>query len=133
MNKGERKKAKWAKKREQAKALRQRETEASKPKPKKRIKLEFRELQPRRSQHDVTMAADRSRSIPSHSRGGLGGLGPDNRVECYEDPELARREVRAREEIEKKKKQVAPLYSKGGYQYIGNADPEIIRDLGKKR
>lgn len=49
------------------------------------------------------------------------------------DGEMAEREAIAQEKIEQKKKMVAPLYSKGGYQYIGDVDNEIIKDLGKKK
>lgn len=50
----------------------------------------------------------------------------------YEDIDLAERERTAQIEIQKKKKRVAPLFSKGGYQYIGDAPPEIVKNLGKK-
>lgn len=46
--------------------------------------------------------------------------------------EMAEREALAQEEIERKKKMVAPLYNKGGYQYVGDAPPEIIKTLGRK-
>ena len=46
--------------------------------------------------------------------------------------ELAEREAAAQREIERKKKMVAPLYNKGGYQYVGDASEEIIKNLGKK-
>ena len=45
--------------------------------------------------------------------------------------EMAERERIAQEELERKKKQTAPLYNKGPVQYIDDI-PEIIRDLGKK-
>lgn len=44
--------------------------------------------------------------------------------------EMLEREKAAQEEIERKKKRVAPLFSKGAYQYI--TDDELVRDLGKK-
>lgn len=50
----------------------------------------------------------------------------------YDEPELIERERLAQIEIENKKKRVAPLYSKGNYQYIGDAPEEIIKNLGKK-
>lgn len=46
--------------------------------------------------------------------------------------EMAEREAKAQAEIERKKTMVAPLFNKGGLQYIGDAPPEIIRNLGRK-
>jgi hypothetical protein len=46
--------------------------------------------------------------------------------------EMADREKVARVEIERKKTMCAPLYNKGGYQYIGDVPPEIIKTLGRK-
>lgn len=43
---------------------------------------------------------------------------------------MKEREKIAQEEIERKKKRVAPLYSKGGYQYI--TDYEDLTTIGKK-
>ena len=40
------------------------------------------------------------------------------------------REKKAQEEIERKKLRVAPLYSKGGYQYI--SDDTDLTTLGRK-
>lgn len=57
-------------------------------------------------------------------------LNLENKV-VYEDEELIERERIAQEEIERKKKQVAPMYSKGAYQYI--TSPELLHDLGKKK
>lgn len=48
------------------------------------------------------------------------------------DAEYMRRECVAREIAEERKKMVAPLYSKGSYQYIGDAPKEIIQNLGRK-
>lgn len=48
---------------------------------------------------------------------------------CYEG-EMAEREKRAQQEIARKKMSVAPLYNKGGYQYITpETDPKT---LGRK-
>lgn len=49
------------------------------------------------------------------------------------DPEWVAREQIAQQEIEKKKTRLAPMYNKGGYQYIDpNAPEEIVKNLGKK-
>ena len=40
------------------------------------------------------------------------------------------REKKAQEEIERKKLRVAPLYSKGGYQYI--TDDTDLKTIGRK-
>jgi|SRR6185312_4032489 len=48
------------------------------------------------------------------------------------DDEYLRREEAARKISEERKKMVAPLYNKGGYQYIGDAPKEIIQNLGRK-
>lgn len=49
------------------------------------------------------------------------------------DPEWVAREQIAQQEIERKKKQVAPLYNKAGYEYVGGVtDPTILKNLGKK-
>lgn len=48
----------------------------------------------------------------------------------YSD-EMIERERIARLHSEELKKQTAPLYNKGPYQFIGE-DPEIIKNLGKK-
>jgi hypothetical protein len=50
----------------------------------------------------------------------------------YEDEEMMKRETAAQEEKKRKSKMVAPLYNKGGYQYVGDAPPEIIKNLGRK-
>jgi hypothetical protein len=43
------------------------------------------------------------------------------------------REAAAAVETERKKKMVAPMWNKGGYQYVGDdAPPEIIQGLGRK-
>lgn len=44
--------------------------------------------------------------------------------------ELAKREEEARKEVEAKKKRVAPLFNKGGYQYI--TDGTDLKDIGRK-
>lgn len=46
--------------------------------------------------------------------------------------ELIERERMARQVAEHRKTMTAPLYSKGPYQYVGDAPPEIIETLGRK-
>lgn len=55
----------------------------------------------------------------------------DDGFVAYEG-ELADREALAQLEIARKRTQIAPLYNKGGYQFIGDAPPEIIKGLGRK-
>lgn len=45
-------------------------------------------------------------------------------------PEMQQRELAAQKEIERKKKRVAILYNKGGYQYVSDATD--LTTLGKK-
>jgi len=47
------------------------------------------------------------------------------------DEEMLERERKAKLVTEDLKKMTAPLFNKGGYQFIGS-DPEIIKNLGKK-
>ena len=51
-------------------------------------------------------------------------------VQKYEDPEMALREAIAQEEIALKRQRTAPLFNKGGYQYI--SDEMDLKTLGKK-
>lgn len=46
--------------------------------------------------------------------------------------EMAEREAAAQKEITRKKSMTAPIYNKGGYQYVGDMPPEIIKTLGRK-
>lgn len=52
------------------------------------------------------------------------------RIERY-DGEMGLRELKAQMELERKKKQVAPAYSKGAYQFI--SDETDLTDLGRKK
>lgn len=52
------------------------------------------------------------------------------RIPRYTD-EMLEREQKAQEEIERKKKRLAPHYSKGPYQYITDDTP--LEDLGRKK
>ena len=63
------------------------------------------------------------------------GIGSPVKVEHRKrySGEMAEREKKAQEEIERKKKRVAPMGNKMAYQYIGdNPDPEILKGLGRK-
>jgi hypothetical protein len=70
------------------------------------------------------------------SRESIGGLAPQRSVmnslwkPPHEDPEMAQRERKAQERIAQRNKQVAPAYSKGGYQLI--TDVNDFRTAGKK-
>lgn len=46
--------------------------------------------------------------------------------------EMAEREAQAQKEIARKKTMTAPTYNKGGYQYIGDMPPDVIKTLGRK-
>ena len=49
----------------------------------------------------------------------------------YDDEEMRERERLAQKEIKRKKMRVAPMYNKGGYQYVTDeTDPS---DLGRKK
>lgn len=53
------------------------------------------------------------------------------KIEIEYNEEMIERERIAKLQSEELKKQTAPLYNKGPYQYIGT-DPDIIKNLGKK-
>lgn len=130
--KGQRKKAFWAKQRvlnAETRAAEKKANTARKP----RKRREFVELKPREGKFVITEAMQRTANAPSAN--------PDyqcrdiTRAEVkstMSEQEYVQREQAARVEIERKKKQVAPLYNKGGYQYVGDAPPEIIETLGRK-
>jgi hypothetical protein len=128
--KGLRKKAMWAKKRAanaEAKAAAKLENTVKRFK-----KPKFTELRQRESRVVITEAMQRTADLPSAScRVAVTRTG--SRPEPSMTPEeYAIREAAAQLEIKRKKTQVAPMWNKGGYQYVGDAPPEIIRNLGKK-
>lgn len=126
MASGLRKKAMWAKKRAENAAKREEERKAALPT--RKVRKVFTELKPRESKFVITEAMKRTASAPSATapvRSPI--LKPVDRSE-----EWLRREAAAHAETERKKKMVAPLYNKGGYQYVGDAPPEIIKTLGRK-
>lgn len=57
---------------------------------------------------------------------------PDQEKQVEHDDEYLMREEAAIKIAQERKKMVAPLYNKGGYQYIGDAPKEIIQNLGRK-
>ena len=68
--------------------------------------------------------------IPSKIDSFLAEHAPRNAVPTKYDGELAVREAVAQEEIARKAKCVAPLYSKGAYQYV--ATEEQAKWVGRK-
>lgn len=128
MTKGERKKEMWAKKRAQKEKQRIAEAEKAKPMRRKKVVREFRPLQPQVSRHVMTEGMLKAARLPSNV-----AAVPSVKDSVIElTPDMAEREKLAQQEISRKKKRVAPLYNKGGYQYVGDAPPEIIQTLGRK-
>ena len=73
------------------------------------------------------MSTVRKPNLPPLSNGFGNGLTTDNSILTHMHKESA--EVQA--EIERKRTRTAPLYSKGGYQYIGDSD--YITSIGRKK
>jgi hypothetical protein len=71
-----------------------------------------------------------SSHIPSKIDSFLAENAPQNAVPVKYDGELAVREAVAQEEIARKAKCVAPLYSKGAYQYVSTE--EQAKWVGRK-
>ncbi len=133
--KGQKKKALWAKKRAANAEKREAERKANVAKP-FRKKREFVELKPRDTKYVITDAMKKAASAPSAAMPDPTGVvrieGKKAKRNMGED-EYARREAEAQQEIKRKKKKVAPLYNKGGLQYIDDDAPkEIIHNLGRK-
>lgn len=129
--KGQRKKAMWAKKRVENAAKREAERKENTVRT-PRKKREFVELKPRESKFVITEGMAKVAALPS-ARGTTLTLDKIDRSKTIlPEDEYKRREAAARAEIERKKKQIAPLWNKGGLQYIGDAPPEIIETLGRK-
>lgn len=55
----------------------------------------------------------------------------NRRVET--DEEMIERDMRARQEYERKKQRTGPLYNKGGYQYFGELDLAELQKGGLRR
>lgn len=130
--KGQRKKAMWAKKRVENAAKREAEKKVNTArKPRKR--KEFVELKPRDSKFVITAEMERIAALPSLGVKGTVIAKRKTVKPQMSEEDYAKREAAAKAEIERKKKQVAPLYNKGGYQYVGDDAPkEIIHNLGRK-
>jgi hypothetical protein len=126
--KGESLKRWW--KLERARRAEEREKERKAALPAKKQKRVFTPLKPRPTKWVITESMERTASLPSaifQKR--------DNPqvIESQLQPEEYRvREEAAQKEIQRKKMMVAPLYNKGGYQFIGDAPPEIIETRGSK-
>lgn len=128
--KGQRKKALWAKKRAENAARRQAEREASLPTKKKR--RTFTELRPREPKFVITEGMAKTASLPSVQSPAKPVTKRVKPTAKFSVEEYKRREAAAHLETERKKKMVAPMANKMGYQYIGDAPPEIIKTLGRK-
>jgi hypothetical protein len=97
---------------------------------KKRKRKPFTPLVQRESKFVITEGMLRTMTLPSKST----IITKDKALATSSmDPEEYRiREEAAQKEIDRKKTMVAPLYNKGSYQYIGDAPPEVIKNLGRK-
>lgn len=129
MARGQRKKKLMAIQREKNAAKREAEREANTARKFKPSKT-FVEYVPKESKYVITDAMKRVANAPS-----VATTAPRHvkyqKVELT--PEMAERERIAREELERKKKRMAPLYNKGGYQYVDpDAPSEIVKNLGRK-
>ena len=76
------------------------------------------------------VSPNRNPHLQIHS-GATAPVPHNEKVKIEYDEEMLERERKAKLITEDLKKMTAPLFNKGGYQYIGN-DPDIIKDLGKK-
>jgi hypothetical protein len=99
----------------------------AKPKARKQ-KAEFVDLKPREYMERSYSTA----SFPSRMVAHMNEHAPVLERPLRYEGEMAEREAVARKEIARKSKMVAPLYNKGGLQYIGDAPPEILQTLGRK-
>ncbi|QYW02659.1 hypothetical protein CPT_Marzo_121 [Stenotrophomonas phage Marzo] len=109
-------------------------TSASTYKPKKKRKPKgevFQKYKPDKSFKPLTTSPPRPiRQSDQYKSAAMPAAKPVLPVR-YEG-EMAEREAAAQREIERKKTMVAPMYSKGGYQYVGDVPPEIVKTLGRK-
>lgn len=127
MTKGQRKKQRWEKQRAINATIREAERVASVQE--KYKAPEFTQLKQKISRFVQTESMERVREIPSHLSA---SKGLPKYVKVKRPKGWAERKMLAAAETERKKKQVGVLYNKGGYQFIGDAPPEIIRGLGRK-
>jgi len=107
-----------------------------KPKRKKQPAAKVKKYAPAFKPREYSEPSDRkyiaagTSHIPSKIDEFLANTAPTQSVPLKYEGELAAREAVAREEIERKKKCVAPLYSKGAYQYVGSE--EQAKWIGRK-
>lgn len=100
----------------------------------KYVKPEFKEL----SADSVILHPTRIVHLPGDNwireKPSLGlGCSPMPETACAElDDDYVAREKAAQKIAEERKQMIAPMYSKGPYQYLGDAPKEIVRNLGKK-
>ncbi len=129
--KGQKKKAMWAKKRVENAEKRAAERKANTAR-KPRRKPEFQLLVPRETKFVISEEMERAAKLPSAGVAEAGTVRVRKPKALFTPDEYQAREAKAKSETDRKKKMVAPLYNKGGYQYVGDAPPEIIKNLGKK-
>lgn len=101
----------------------------------------FTPLKPRESRLVETEEMARIRALPSLgvqsiARGeSVSDLTLPTEYDEWTDAEREdwmRRERAARSISDERKTQLAPLYNKGGYEFVGAMPPEIIQNLGRK-
>lgn len=132
--KGQKKKALWAKKRAANAEARAAEKKANTARAFRKPRG-FVEFKPKESKYVITEGMKKVAEAPSASskpKKTKMARAADHLLKTRDPEEYARREAAAKVETDRKKKNVAPLANKMGYQYIGDAPPEIIKDLGKK-
>lgn len=134
--KGQKKKALWAKKRVENAQKREEETKANTARRRRKSTKILVELQPRESKYVITDGMRHTMTRPSANLEGRVKQGMpvkfDEEKMKMSQEDYEAREAAAKKEIDRKKKMVAPMANKMGYQYVGDAPPEIIRTLGKK-
>lgn len=129
--KGQKKKAMWAKKRAANAEARAAEKKANTARAYRKPK--FTELKPKESKYVITEGMKRAAEAPSaDGYVKVGVRRKDPKIAMSRD-EYDAREAEAQKEIKRKKTKVAPMWNKGGYQYVGDdAPPEIVKNLGRK-
>ena len=102
-----------------------------KRKPKGIVQTKFKsEFKPMAPKKETVYRAPSHSHIPSKIDEFLANSTPSQTVPLKYEGELAAREAAAREEIERKKKCVAPAYNKGAYTYV--ASEEQAKWVGRK-
>lgn len=96
----------------------------------KRVKKAFVEMAPRES---TRYQAPDTKQYPSLIDRYLAEQAPEApKKQMIYEGEMADREAAAQKEIARKKTMVAPMYNKGGYQYVGDVPADIVKTLGRK-